>query len=128
VDDYWRTFLIYTRSHKLRRDDGSVVPFVDEDLNPQTGEWWARALQIKKKTFRARGDHYNHSSYNDLIITGVAGLRPREDNIVEVHPLIPPGAWEWFCLDSGTLRDGNSPKVRDCVCWPTDARSRIRPR
>lgn len=99
VDDYWRTFLIYTRSHKLRRDDGSVVPFVDEDLNPQTGEWWARALQIKKKTFRARGDHYNHSSYNDLIITGVAGLRPREDNIVEVHPLIPPGAWEWFCLD-----------------------------
>jgi len=98
--DYWKTFLIYTRSHRLRRPDGRVVPFVDENLHPQTGEWWARALQMRKGTFRGRGDHYNHSSYNDLIITGVVGLRPRADDRVEVNPLVPPGAWEWFCLDN----------------------------
>jgi hypothetical protein len=100
IDDYWRTFLIYTRSHQLQRDDGSSVPFIDENLHPYTGEWWARALQIKKGTFRARGDHYNHSSYNDLIVTGVVGLRPRADDQVEVHPLVPPGVWDWFCLDN----------------------------
>jgi hypothetical protein len=29
----------------------------------------------------------------------VAGLRPREDNVVELHPLLPQGVWQWFCLD-----------------------------
>ena len=45
--DYWKTFLIYTRSHRLVRDDGTTVPFIDENLHPQTGGWWARALQIR---------------------------------------------------------------------------------
>jgi hypothetical protein len=98
ASDYIKTFLVYTRSQKLRRDDGSVVPFIDENLHPQTGEWWARALQIKKGTFRSRGDHYNHSSYNDLVITGVIGLRPRADDVVEVNPLVRE--WDWFCLDN----------------------------
>lgn len=97
--DYFRTFLIYTRSQKLRMADGREVPFVDENLHPQTGEWWARALAMKKGKFYARGDHYNHSTYNDLIITGVVGLRPRADDVVEVHPLVPPGRWGWFRLD-----------------------------
>jgi hypothetical protein len=100
--DYWKTFLIYTRSHRLLREDSSTVPFIDENLHPQTGEWWARALQIKKGTFRARGDHYNHSSYNDLVITGVAGLRPRSDDRVEVNPLVQD--WDWFCLDNVPYR------------------------
>jgi hypothetical protein len=99
-EDYWKTFLIYTRSHKLRREDGTVVPFIDENLHPQTGEWWARALAIKKGTFKARGDNYNHSSYNDLVITGVVGLRPQADDGLEVNPLLPTGTWDWFCLDN----------------------------
>jgi hypothetical protein len=100
AEGYWKTFLIYTRSQRLRREDGTVVPFIDENLHPQTGEWWARALQIRKGTFRKRGDHYNHSSYNDLLITGAAGLRPRKDDVVEVNPLVPAGTWDWFCLDN----------------------------
>lgn len=100
VEDYWKTFLIYARSHQLRRKDATVVPFIDENLHPHTGEWWARALQIKRGTFRGRGDHYNHSSFNDLVITGVAGLRPRADDRVDVHPLLPAAAWDWFCLDN----------------------------
>jgi hypothetical protein len=34
-----------------------------------------------------------------LLITGVVGLRPRADDAVEAHPLLPDGAWEWFCLE-----------------------------
>ncbi|WP_321472949.1 glycosyl hydrolase family 65 protein [uncultured Paludibaculum sp.] len=100
VADYFKTFLTYTRSQTLRRPDGSVVPFIDENLHPQTGEWWARALAMKKGKFQARGDHYNHSTYNDLIITGVVGLRPRADQVVDVNPLLPTGQWDWFCLDN----------------------------
>jgi hypothetical protein len=98
--DYWQTFQIYTHDQRLKLDDGTVVPFVDEDQNPLTGVWWARELKIRKKTYYGRGDHYNHSSYADLVITGVVGLRPRADNVVEVNPLIPDGTWDWFALDN----------------------------
>ena len=26
-------------------------------------------------------------------------MRPRADEVVEVNPLAPAGAWAWFCLD-----------------------------
>jgi hypothetical protein len=35
-----------------------------------------------------------------LIISGLMGLRPRADNIVEVNPLVPDDTWSWFCLDN----------------------------
>lgn len=98
-DDYFRTFEIYARSQRLKLEDGRMVPFVDENLNPFTGEWLARTMKIRKKTFYGRGDHYNHSGFADLVVTGVAGLRPRADAVVEVNPLIPESKWDWFCLD-----------------------------
>ncbi len=97
--DYFETFLIYARSHRLVLPDGRTIPWVDEDLNPFTGEWLARARKIAKGTFYGRGDHYNHSGFADLVITGVAGLRPRADSIIEVNPLLPEGKWDWFCVD-----------------------------
>jgi hypothetical protein len=39
-----------------------------------------------------RSQHYNHSGYVDLIVTGLAGLRPRSDNVLEVNPIIPTNA------------------------------------
>ena len=47
-EDYFETFLIYTRSQHLKLDDGRTVPWIDEDLNPLTGEWLARAMKIRK--------------------------------------------------------------------------------
>jgi hypothetical protein len=97
--DYFDTFLTYTRSHRLTLDDGRTIPWIDENLNPFTGEWHARMLKIRKGRFDGRGDHYNHSGFADLVITGLVGLRPRPDDVVEVHPLVPEGEWDWFCLD-----------------------------
>jgi hypothetical protein len=98
-EDYFETFRIYTRSQHLKLDDGRVAPFIDENLNPLTGEWLARANKLRKKTYYGRGDHYNHSGYADLVITGLAGLRPRADSMVEVNPLLPAGKWDWFNLE-----------------------------
>jgi hypothetical protein len=28
------------------------------------------------------------------------GLKPREDNILEIYPLIPKDKWDWFYLDN----------------------------
>jgi len=105
--DYFDTLKTYTRSHRLTRDDGRIVPWIDENLNPFTGDWIARTrLKSWKdgtwdpgKGGIERGKDYNHSTYCDLIITGLIGLRPRADAIVDVHPLVPDNTWEWFCLD-----------------------------
>ena len=34
-----------------------------------------------------------------LLISGLIGLRPRADNQIEINPLLPKGAWDYFCLD-----------------------------
>jgi len=99
VAGYFRALATYTKSQHLTLPDGSVIPWIDENQNPDTGEWIARAMKIRKGTFYGRGDHYNHSGYCDLVITGLAGLRPRGDDTVVVNPLVPTGAWDWFCLE-----------------------------
>jgi hypothetical protein len=67
-------------------------PYIGEYLDEKTGYW------LKGDEERSR--YYNHSTFNDLIITGLVGLRPRADNIVEVNPLLPANKWDWFCLDN----------------------------
>jgi hypothetical protein len=98
--DYFETLAIYTRSQHRKLEDGRTVPWIDENLNPLTGEWQARAMKIRNGTFYGRGDHYNHSGYCDLVIGGLVGLRPRADDVVEINPLLPNGKWDWFCLDN----------------------------
>ena len=105
---YFKTLTCYTHSHTLKRDNGSIVPWIDENLNPHTGDWISRTRlkRWKNNTWDAgkggkeRGKDYNHASYNDLIITGLVGLRPRPDTVVEVNPLLPAGTWDHFCLDN----------------------------
>lgn len=48
-------------------------------------------------------EHYNHSTFCDLVITGTAGLVPRADEVLEVHPLLPED-WDYFCLDGVAYR------------------------
>ncbi|MEO7309965.1 MAG: glycosyl hydrolase family 65 protein [Chitinophagaceae bacterium] len=67
-------------------------PYVGEYLDEKTGYW------LKGDEERSR--YYNHSTFNDLIITGLVGLRPRADNVLEVNPLLPANKWNWFCLDN----------------------------
>jgi hypothetical protein len=107
--DYLDILHIYARSHQFKRPDGSVVPWIDQNLNPLTGDWIARTMLLAQAKLRAEqgkppmtkelGKDYNHSSFCDLVITGLIGLRPRADDVVEVNPLVPDGTWEYFCLD-----------------------------
>jgi len=109
-EDYFKTLKVYTASHRRKRSDGKVVPWIDENIDPQTGVWIARTMLLAADAQRRaegkmsnhikeRGKDYNHSSYCDLIITGLAGLRPRADDLVEINPLLPADTWDYFCLD-----------------------------
>jgi len=96
--DYLDLLRIYAKSQHIKLPDGTVVPWIDEDLHPDTGDWIARSI-LEKRGVKDRGKDYNHSSYCDLVITGLVGLRPRSDEAIEVHPLVSEGTWDYFCLD-----------------------------
>jgi hypothetical protein len=85
--NYFSLLNIYVQSQYYRGR-----PYVGEYLDEKTGYW------LKGDEERSR--YYNHSTFNDLIITGLVGLRPRADDTIEVHPLLPAGKWNWFCLDN----------------------------
>ncbi len=86
-ESYFRQLELYVESmhHRGR-------PYIGEYLDEVTGYW------LKGDQERSR--YYNHSTFNDLMITGLAGLRPRDDRTVEVYPLLPEGKWDYFCLDN----------------------------
>ncbi len=86
-EDYFDAFVTYARSHRY---DGDA--YIGEYLDETTGQWL--------KGRHPRSYWYNHSTFADLLIGGVVGLRPRADNILEIDPLLPDGAWRWFCLDN----------------------------
>jgi len=112
--DYFKTLQIYAKSQAFRQipvgasESNKIIredkPWIDENLNPYTGDWIARTrLEVQGKNNhqppKERGKDYNHSTFCDLIITGLVGLRPRADDLIEVNPLLPPDTWDWFCLD-----------------------------
>jgi len=103
--DYFDLLQIYTKSHHRTKDNGEVVPWIDENLNPFTGDWIARTrLEVSgessRRGLRERGKDYNHSSYCDLIISGLIGVRPQEGSTLTINPLIPEGVWDYFCLEN----------------------------
>jgi len=105
--DYFELLKIYAKSQHMRLGDGRVIPWIDENLHPDTGEWLARAIMLewqRPDKQADRGEHYNHSGYCDLIISGLAGLRPRSDDVIEVNPLLPEGTWDSFCLEGVPYR------------------------
>jgi DUF1680 family protein len=84
--DYFHALMTYARSHQYRGK-----PYIGEYLDEKTGQW------LKPDSDRSR--YYNHSTFCDLVISGLVGLVPQEGNAILVDPLLPSDAWDWFCLD-----------------------------
>ena len=84
--DFLRLLRQYATLH--RRGDRLDL---QEDYDPDTG---------RPIVGLPRSHHYFHSGFNDLILTGVVGIRPRADDVLEVNPLLPapsdPQALGWF--------------------------------
>ena len=93
-------FARYVKAQHLKLATGQVVDWIDEDYDADTGEWIAKNMLIAKNNQIGRGNYYNHSGFADPLITGLIGLRPQSDDRVVLHPLIPPGTWAYFAIDS----------------------------
>ncbi len=82
--DFMRLLTIYAASHR----DAQGRPYLNEDLDPDTGRWVARdRLYELERDDRDRGDHYNHSAFIDLIVRGLCGVCPAEGDALSVHSL-----------------------------------------
>ena len=79
-------YIALLRQYAATQHDPDGKPMVREDHHPDENRWLAS------------GADYNHSRYCDLIITGLAGLRPRAGDLLEINPLVP-ASWDFFCLE-----------------------------
>lgn len=103
--DFARLLKQYAAQQVRVREDGQAVPWIDENLNPFTGDWQARTILIEQARragceprFRERGKDYNHSTFCDLVIAGLCGFVPKSDGSLVVKPLAPD-EWNWWCVD-----------------------------
>jgi len=83
--DYLKLLTIYAKSH---RKNGK--PYLAEALHPDTGSF-------EGHDGYNHSEHYFHSSFNDLVISGLVGLVPRDDDTLEVKSLAPAD-WPYFAL------------------------------
>ena len=85
AEDFMQILLTYAYSHR----DTDGTPCLDENMDPDTGIWLARELLRKQENYepKDRGRHYNHSTFIDLVMTGICGIRPSLDNHLVIQPL-----------------------------------------
>lgn len=98
-EDYFRLLRIYSQTH---RKEGR--PYLAEAAHPDTGSW-------EGHDGYNHSEHYFHSGFNDLIITGLVGVQPRADDLLTIDPLAPRD-WAWFALDDLPYR-----RQRISVVW-----------
>ncbi len=85
-EDFMRLLLQFAYSHR----DTDGTPCLDENMDPDTGIWLAREIMRnwnRPGKDSTRGQHYNHSSFIDLVMTGICGICPKEGNHLVIHPL-----------------------------------------
>lgn len=99
--DYLGLMQVFAFGQRLTLPSGEVITWTDEAQDADTGRWITREhLALHNQAQYGRGNYYNHSGFCDPVITGLVGLRPREDDTVEVNPLLPAGAWRYFAIDA----------------------------
>jgi hypothetical protein len=86
LNDYTQTtitpadYLALLRQYTHQHFTAPGHPDLQEDYDPDKGT---------PIVGLARSHHYNHSTYVDLILSGLIGIRPRSDNVLEINPLLP---------------------------------------
>ncbi|TKA12366.1 MGH1-like glycoside hydrolase domain-containing protein [Actinacidiphila oryziradicis] len=67
------------------------VPYVAEAHNPDSNTWLYDAND--------HSEDYNHSTYNDNVISGLIGLRGQSNDTLVLKPLAP-ATWDYFALEN----------------------------
>lgn len=106
---YLQAIQTYAKAHHM-----NGKPYIGEYHDEVTGEW------LKGDNPRSR--YYNHSTFADLVISGLVGLRPHADRSASIDPLLPSDSWDWFCLDNVPYHDHTL-----TITWDRDGTKYNRP-
>ena len=84
--DYLKILRLYARQHYL--PDGKINLVENYDPNfggPIVHYYWS--------------NHYNHSSFNNLVISGLCGIRPSAGDTLTIHPLVDSSVQYFYLGD-----------------------------
>lgn len=84
--NYLKLLRLFTRQHFLPNGKPDLVENYDPNVGgPIVYYYWS--------------NHYNHSSYNNLVISGLCGIRPSAGDTLDINPLIDSSI-TYFYLDN----------------------------
>ncbi|KAI1340327.1 Six-hairpin glycosidase-like protein [Xylariaceae sp. FL0016] len=86
ADQYLQYLQMYART---QQKDGH--PYVAESHYPYDDAWSADGWN--------HSEHYDHSTNNDDVITGLFGILPQQDDTLRISPIIPEN-WTFFALEN----------------------------
>ena len=104
-EDFLELLQTYSKSHYRQDEKKGMINWIDENLEPDTGQWLSRDI-LKEWNWRVdkggveRGKDYNHSTFCDLVIRGICGVVIDEEEQLTVNPLIPEEKWDYFLLEN----------------------------
>ncbi len=92
----------YAEMH-YRNIDGKSINFIDEVMSPREQIWTSREILkqsgwLPDKGGYERGKDYNHSTFIDLVIRGLIGVKESSDQLI-AEPHVQ-GIWSWFKLEN----------------------------
>nr|WP_221382306.1 NEW3 domain-containing protein [Actinoplanes polyasparticus] len=79
-------------------------PYVAEAHHPDEDRWIYDG--------RGHSEDYNHSTFTDLVLSGLLGIRPQADDTVRIAPLAPPD-WTHFAVENVPYHGHNLTVVWD---------------
>ncbi|KAK6073656.1 Nuclear GTPase SLIP-GC 3 [Seiridium cupressi] len=86
ADHYFRYLRTYAET---QQKDGH--PYVAESHYPLCDAWSADTTN--------HSENYDHSTYNDDVITGLLGITPQSDDTLIISPIIPDN-WTYFAIEN----------------------------
>lgn len=86
AEQYHQYLQIYAQT---QQKDG--MPYVAESHAPFENVW--------SRDERNHSEHYDHSTNNDNVITGLLGIIPQPDDTLQISPIIPDN-WTYFALEN----------------------------
>ena len=108
-DNFYFLLRQYALSHQITGADGRSRSWIDESMHPYTGRWYTRDLLCAsgwKPEFGGleRGKDYNHSTFCDLVLSGLLGISLQKDGTLQADPLLP-SHWDYFMVSNLTSQN-----------------------
>ncbi|OTB03807.1 hypothetical protein M426DRAFT_169759 [Hypoxylon sp. CI-4A] len=86
ADQYFQYLRTYAETQQKNGQ-----PYVAESHYPFSNSWSADSWN--------HSEHYDHSTNNDDVITGLLGIIPLQDNALKISPIVPKN-WTYFALEN----------------------------